>query len=349
MKILHAIGKLEGGGAETQLNILLKNLQYKDVENVVVSYQENNTSSETYYYISKTNNLIKNWRFVYSILKKEKPDILHIWIPAVFHVFLLPGLFYSKTKILLGARSVYKLDNPKRYIHLAFFSMARNIVSNTSLQDQKGLFKIVFSHKRYKHIPNAIKYIYEERFSINSRKSIQLLFVGRLIKSKNVSLLIVALSQLKDRYNFELNICGKGPVYSELLNLTKKLNLTERVFFKGEVNDLKPFYRNSHILVLPTKREGMPNVVFEALCFNNIVVLSDLTELKRWFKNNDAAIFFRNNDLKSLKNSLVRAFELKPDEIKHMNKINRDLVLSLSQEKYLNHYYNYYKDLLDGK
>ena len=88
MKILHCIGKLKGGGAETQLNILINN--EKKHQHVIVSYDAHEDEQKTYYKLIQNSNIFKKWKNFLRILKIEKPDIIHIWLPAVFHIYFYP-------------------------------------------------------------------------------------------------------------------------------------------------------------------------------------------------------------------------------------------------------------------
>lgn len=350
MKIIHAIGQLQGGGAETQLDILLHNTQKADIENVVISFQQSKNLTVKQIQINKSDNIFKKWKTVFLILKNEKPNIFHIWIPAVFYIFLIPALFCKNCRIVLGVRSAYQLNSIKRFIHLLLYIPVKYLVANTHLEDQHGAFMWVFRKKLYKYIPNAIKYTYKPRLNLFPEKSkFQILYIGRLIKLKNINLMIKSLAELKKNYSFILDVCGIGPLENELIELTRKEQVIEHVRFNGYIEDLSPFLEKANILILPSSREGMPNVVFEAMAFNVIPVLSDLPQHKRWFDDSDSAVFFNSNDQKSLKKSLIKAFQLSPLEIKRMNEANRKIVDSLSVEKYCHNYYDYYNQLIQNE
>jgi glycosyltransferase involved in cell wall biosynthesis len=89
-----------------------------------------------------------------------------------------------------------------------------------------------------------------------------LLYVGKLRPEKGVDLLLKALSLLPSRYH--LWIVGDGPELPSLQNLTARLSLRERVHFLGPTSNPYPYYRGADLLVLPSRYEGLPNVVLEA-------------------------------------------------------------------------------------
>jgi glycosyltransferase involved in cell wall biosynthesis len=92
-------------------------------------------------------------------------------------------------------------------------------------------------------------------------KSINILFVGRLTFQKNVSVLIKAFKYLPS--NFKLSIVGDGPEFEELKALA--LNHPQRVKLFKPSNDLSIFYDSANIFCLPSRWEGFPNVIAEAL------------------------------------------------------------------------------------
>ena len=92
---------------------------------------------------------------------------------------------------------------------------------------------------------------------------VNILFIGRLTFQKNVSVLIKSLNYLPS--NFQLSIVGDGPELGDLKELAS--DYPNRVKFYSSSSDLSTFYRNAHIFCLPSRWEGFPNVIAEALSF----------------------------------------------------------------------------------
>ncbi|MES1930690.1 group 1 glycosyl transferase [Salinisphaera dokdonensis CL-ES53] len=98
-----------------------------------------------------------------------------------------------------------------------------------------------------------------------------LLSVGHLVEAKGHHLAIRALPMLPTA---KLVIIGEGPMERELKDLTESLGVAPRVMFIGNSSQerLRRYYTAADILVLATLREGMPNVVLEALACGTPVV-----------------------------------------------------------------------------
>lgn len=106
-------------------------------------------------------------------------------------------------------------------------------------------------------------------------QGITLLSVGNLIELKGHHLVIQALANLPDEVN--LLIVGGGPMETELRELVVKLGLQSRVRFDGLLpqDELVKRYAAADCLVLASSREGLPNVVLEAMASGTPVIATD--------------------------------------------------------------------------
>jgi glycosyltransferase involved in cell wall biosynthesis len=98
-------------------------------------------------------------------------------------------------------------------------------------------------------------------------KIYDIIFAGRLIKEKNVDLLIKAVALLKaDFPDIRCCIIGDGPEKAGLVELAKKIEVCENVEFAGfqEYEALIGKIKASKVFVLPSSREGFGMVVIEA-------------------------------------------------------------------------------------
>jgi teichuronic acid biosynthesis glycosyltransferase TuaC len=100
-----------------------------------------------------------------------------------------------------------------------------------------------------------------------------LIAVGNLVQNKGQHLAIEALAALPQ---WRLHLVGEGPQAAALRALAVRLGVADRVLFCGRVEPerLSEHYSAADILVLPSEREGAPNVVLEALACGVGVVAS---------------------------------------------------------------------------
>jgi glycosyltransferase involved in cell wall biosynthesis len=112
----------------------------------------------------------------------------------------------------------------------------------------------------------------------NDLGHVQLLYVGRLIKHKNVEFLILLMEAAKSlNYSWQLTIIGKGPIEESLKHLVQTKKLDQFVSFKKDVEiaELEQTYMNSSIFLFPSEREGFGISVAEALMHNLPIVVFD--------------------------------------------------------------------------
>lgn len=102
-----------------------------------------------------------------------------------------------------------------------------------------------------------------------------LLSVGNLVASKGHDIAIRSLRLLPD---VKLLIAGAGPEEAALKALAQSESVADRVTFLGRVQNsqLPSYYGAADILVLASAREGMANVLLEALASGTPVVASDI-------------------------------------------------------------------------
>jgi glycosyltransferase involved in cell wall biosynthesis len=106
-----------------------------------------------------------------------------------------------------------------------------------------------------------------------------ILFVGRLSKSKNVDILLAALARLRSEgISFKCRIVGDGPELSTLQKLNDTLGLGDSVDFTGGVNfdRVLKLYEHSGILVLVSQTEGWPKAIVEGMAFGLVTIGSNL-------------------------------------------------------------------------
>ncbi|MDH7637381.1 glycosyltransferase [Sphingomonas oryzagri] len=91
----------------------------------------------------------------------------------------------------------------------------------------------------------------------------RIVFAGRLVAQKNVALALRTLALLPAEMT--LTIVGDGPDRARLEALSLRLGLAGRVRFVGFVADIAPYLTDADLFLLPSRFEGYPAVLIEAL------------------------------------------------------------------------------------
>ncbi|MBM4399494.1 MAG: glycosyltransferase [Candidatus Cloacimonetes bacterium] len=116
-------------------------------------------------------------------------------------------------------------------------------------------------------IPNGVQV---ERFTVKDKNTEprNLVYIGNLIHSKGIHILIIALSVLKEQnLRYRLSVIGDGKYKDELVKLTKSLNVESYVTFFGAKSskDIDRLLPEHDILILPSFVESFSIVLIEAM------------------------------------------------------------------------------------
>ena len=136
-----------------------------------------------------------------------------------------------------------------------------------STEIERELLRNGFSQNKIIRIPNSVD---TERFTPLLNAEIPAVpcisCIGRLDRQKGIDLLLLALKKLFDNgVPFKAFIVGDGPIKQELVDLAEQLLISDIITFTGPQQDAVPFYRQTNILVLPSRDEGLPLVLLEGM------------------------------------------------------------------------------------
>lgn len=140
---------------------------------------------------------------------------------------------------------------------------------------------------------------------------LRLLFVGRLVNQKGLDVLFKALAKMKDHADWTLTIAGEGPLKNELALASHKLGLRDRVVFRGwlERDHLPAVYEQADVFVLPSRDEGMPNAMLEAMAAGLPVIGSKVSGLDEVVIDDETGLLVPVEDADALAHALRTVIE----------------------------------------
>jgi glycosyltransferase involved in cell wall biosynthesis len=132
-----------------------------------------------------------------------------------------------------------------------------------------------------------------------------ILFVGALVKTKNVDKLIRVFNYVQKRIDASLVIVGEGPEKSNLMKIAKELNLKNKVFFEGFVKDedLPYYYSSCDIFASCSIIEGFGLIFLEAMASGKPVVAFNIASIPEVVGN--GGIIIKNFDLKEMAEKII--------------------------------------------
>ena len=141
-----------------------------------------------------------------------------------------------------------------------------------------------------------------------------ILQVGRLdMKTKGQDLTLRALAEIEERKNglrIPVVFVGEGPDREDIEDLAVELELSDRVHFAGWQPEVAPFMARAAALVLPSRYEGWPNVLVEAMACGCPVAAADCESGPREIlQGGEYGILFSTEDPSALADGILRLVE----------------------------------------
>lgn len=100
---------------------------------------------------------------------------------------------------------------------------------------------------------------------IDKSTPLHIVAAGRLSLEKGNDILVKAVSLLGDlKDKIKVDIYGHGPEESNLIRQINDAGLNNTVYLKGFVDNILPILKDADMLILPSRSEGLPNIVLEA-------------------------------------------------------------------------------------
>ena len=133
--------------------------------------------------------------------------------------------------------------------------------------------------RRLELLPNPLPAAAEDPARADSAapRQPELLAVARLVHQKGLDLLIRAFASLRlpPSSAWRLVLVGDGPERKALAELAAREGVAERVRFEGFQASPGYFLARASVFVLPSRHEGMPNALLEAMAAALPVVVTD--------------------------------------------------------------------------
>lgn len=207
------------------------------------------------------------------ICKIEKPDILVSFMAEPNFRAIVATMFLG-IRTLISVRNDPNKEYPNKLFRLIakiLYPLASGCVFQTE-DAQKWFSKEI--QKKSKIILNHVdEKFYKVDFKGERRNVVA---VGRMEPQKNHKLLIEAFAKIANSFPDEnLIIYGDGSQRRKLNELSKELDMEDRIIFMGESKEIQEKIKNAKVFILSSDYEGLPNVVMEAMTLGLAVISTD--------------------------------------------------------------------------
>lgn len=279
---------MNSGGAERVMSLLVNHFASKgDEVHLFVfskdpSFYELDSAIKVYYLYDHKNGLGKigtfcrhflNFFKMNRLVKKTGVECLVSFTTVVNCITILLGRV-NRIPVVISERNEPMFYNPGsviNFIRKSLYRYATSIVLQTERSAKSfDLLKIRLPSNK-KVIFNPIDASFKNE---NLERKNVIVSVGRQSFEKGHDLLISAFA-LSDSANWELHLIGDGVERNKLISLSEELGVAHRIVWHGKQKDISKFLNESSIFVLPSRTEGFPNALCEAMICGCAVISFD--------------------------------------------------------------------------
>lgn len=346
MKILYVITGLTKGGAELQLFNLAKELK-KDFDISVISFHGEHYAKlltkegikvKTLGIKSKFN-VMKGISEIKKEIEKQKPDIVHSFLPhANIIVKIAKLLVRHKFKLICSIRAKEIIDLHHN-IGERLLDFSCDKITTNSHTTKKALYQNWFFRK------NKIKVIYNGLAFRKPRKKKEILpgkkkilTVANFKDQKDYPTNVKTCEELmKKRTDFVFLYVGEGQVMKKMKNMVKKKQLKGFVKFLGSSDYVPELLKSSDVFFLPTLYEGQSNAIIEAMHYKCPIVTTNIPENREIIDNKKEGLLIKIKSPKKMAfaiDEILKNKSLRESLVKNAFKKSKIFNLKKMAEKY---------------
>ncbi|MDO4636250.1 MAG: glycosyltransferase [Lautropia sp.] len=287
MRVMLMTDEMEVGGSQRQIVQLAMGLKSRGIECTVLYYIRPSFLVDRLHEagiptirVNKRRRI--DIRFVAELRKAIghwSPDILHCYsfTAELWGAVVIQSLPPSRRPALITSiRGTYEWYSKQQWNMKRWVSRhSQAIISNSREGAEYAARHMDWPIGRFSVVHNGVDIVapdpgdvaaMRQHYLSPARFDTLLLFVGRLVEHKNLPRLLEAFAQVaRQRPGTRLLLAGSGPLQDDLLARIKELALRDQVLLLGERNDVPTLMAAADLLVAPSLREGMSNVILEAL------------------------------------------------------------------------------------
>ncbi|WP_162456529.1 glycosyltransferase family 4 protein [Pseudoxanthomonas kalamensis] len=315
--------EMEVGGSQRQVVHLLRDIDRSQWQPELVFFRnasflvdDLHAHGVTVHHVPKRGRLDLRFLLAYAtLLRRGRYDLVHAFsLTAELWTLLASRLAGKQLPLVASIRGLY-LAESERFWQLKRFVLARStaVIANARAGAAAAVERGNIPLSSIDVVPNGMRF--PESLLPGQREHLRTelgapenrpfgLFVGRLVKEKNLPCLLRALGEIPTGHRPWIALAGDGPLRGELESICREAGLDADVSFLGERNDATRLMQAADFLTLPSSYEGMSNVVMEAMAAGCPVVASDVGGNPELIDDGATGLLFPDDDSSVLSDRL---------------------------------------------
>lgn len=312
--------------------------QYKEIDNGTTIYRVFPTG-------------LRSLRAAFLIFKhRQQFDVVHIHGQ---HLFSTPTIFLCRLlniptvlKITIAAQTTSpmgldkllprgwnpcrKLVNWVSRLTSAYLAISTEIIDELKSQniapDKIVALPNGVNTERFHPVTPEVKQQLRQKLGLPSDKKV-LLYASRLIERKGYDIMLKTWKNIYLAYpETVFLIVGKGS--SEAIQALEKLQQElgkNVIFYKGEVPDTAPYLQACDLFMFPSRQEGLPNALLEAMACGCACVASDIGGCKDLIVSGENGLLFPSGDPVGFVNA-IKLVMSKPEQIEKFGQMAHETI-----------------------
>jgi len=297
MKILYIITKSNWGGTQRHVFDLALDMKKRGHDVVVAlggdgilrsKLEENSVSTRSISSLGRDVSVGKDagsFKEIFSIIRREKPDIIHLHSPKAAGLGALAGRLLRVKKIIYTVHGwAFNENRPlHQKVAIVIFSWFTALLSHKIiLLSQKELSQTLsfpFIKQKTVLIPLGIstpvfmsvdgaKQFISKKIGMpfaDFNKKVIVGTIAELHPNKGLTFFIEAMKVVAEKHtNIIAIIIGDGEQYEYLKKLIERESLVSNIFLAGYVESASEYLKAFNYFILPSVKEGLPYTIIEA-------------------------------------------------------------------------------------
>lgn len=343
-RVLIAIGKLSGGGAERVASVWANELVEKGYEVAILTY----FSSENEYYcnecirvyrIAETQkeyiglSFLSRYNIIRGYLKSFTPEYVISFLPSMQIWMMLTNVGLRSRRIETIRINPWKANVKgikQKILWRMCYTTCHKVIFQSS--DQAPFFSKRQQRKSIV-IPNPLSDVYFE----NHRTDItnaprKFVAAGRITEQKNYPMMIKAFANVcKNHPEITLDIYGEGnEIYvSQIRELISTVGMDDRIILCGRSNCMENEYKSHDVFLMSSDYEGLPNALAEAMASRLVIISTDCkTGPRDLIDDGRNGFLVPIDNIDALQQKLEEVISMSPEKLNEIAKNARKKVLN---------------------
>lgn len=337
-RVLHIISGLEIGGAETALYRLIDASQESNYRHSVACLSAAgpiferlvNSNIEAHHFRLKQSPILETIRLCI-LMVRSKPEIVQTWM---YHADLIGGLIarvFSGAKVIWGVRTTDLVPSSSsgtkilRRCCAAFSRLVPHAITCAAEASRRSHISIGYKASLFHVIPNGFNL---NGFSVSSANRDFIRLQMGVSEDHRVIGCLGRFHPAKDHHNFvqaarlvavkhtdvRFLMVGRGldPKNAELAGWIAQTGVADRFVLLGERSDVPQCLAAMDLFCLPSRTEGFPNAVGEAMAMGLPCVVTDVGDAS--FLLGDGGVVVPKGDSQALASGLLRLINMPQQE-----------------------------------